>query len=999
MDPELNPADCPEGISPDNQDMQYKPGSTDSRDGLHKLLAAPLPGTPTIVYQKTYLQLTGQALTLILDSNGAFWVENVSTGVVTQFGSVPAGLFAQSVTAFGREYIAVSDLLHGQGVPLQYDGTNLDRVSQDGPGAAPVASDETTSLNIQAAGFPGLQMGPATVAIASISESGYLVTVVVTGAFPPGFNQVGDPITIAGANAFYNGTWTIAAVLPDNKTIQFVRANSTGIPPANSGTVTTYRIVVNTTTTPAVFSAGQSAAIAGAGIAGYDGTYVIRSVNLPFSQVEVVPTVAQVNAALGNSGGGTISAVGQVAVGVHQLVVMFLTRQGYLTKPSPVASWLASGNLRAQVSSLPIGGANVVARVLAFTGAGGGNFFTLLATPQVAGAVVGTALIVPDNTTTTAVFDFADTTLFAGVAIDQVGNDLFDQVVLGPVAGFFVYASRLFPWGEWNKVQNFLNMGFEGGYFANAPTIPLGWNAGGSTGGALIAGGAWASGLAWQITGDGSANQLGTLSQQAYQDELGDAILEPNIQYTFRLWAKATAGSTGTLTIQLTSASTGFTATATINLATLTTQGSFVNAVFSIATPAVIPVDVELSLYETNLGLGKILVLDELELIFTQKPYLDNEMRASYVINPEAFAETTGVIGPEDDVAPIRCLSLQRASVLLKTAEGTHTFQANDFEPDQWSVNALSRSVGACSLRAGDPGLFGTGDASEDWDLSLNQNGLYLFAGGDFWKVSQEMQPVIDSINWAAEAPIWVRNDVKTRRAYLGVPINGATAPNIVLVMDYRELDTATQIASAPPVHISLTGKMICSDLTRKWSRWNIKANTAEVLIRQGNLKQMTFGGGNGQTPGAAAGFGNLYYLDPAKLTDDDYGQIFPYYVTYGFVNHEQEQALGIGSHRKLVKKVCAFATGTGYLYFTPLVDSLQNALPWSSSRQLTANTNPGNALGQDLEWTQTIRGERVFFKWQVAPLGGTTDVKLSLQKMIVTMMQDPMAVMRSSRL
>src|SRR5208337_3740503 len=173
-----------------------------------------------------------------------------------------------------------------------------------------------------------------------------------------------------------------------------------------------------------------------------------------------------------------------------------------------------------------------------------------------------------------------------------------------------------------------------------------------------------------------------------------------------------------------------------------------------------------------------------------------------------------------DDPSEIRCFSLQRNVTLLKTAAGTHNFQDNNSEPDQWQVNSISRSVGCSSIRGGDPGQFGTGDAAEDWDVTANQNGLYLFAGGDFWKISQELDkgdptgsvPTWQDINWSAEQTVCVKNDPRKHRIYILAPIFGATVPNICWVLDYKELDTSTDLASAPSLKIGITGKMLSTD-------------------------------------------------------------------------------------------------------------------------------------------------------------------------------------------
>jgi hypothetical protein len=149
--------------------------------------------------------------------------------------------------------------------------------------------------------------------------------------------------------------------------------------------------------------------------------------------------------------------------------------------------------------------------------------------------------------------------------------------------------------------------------------------------------------------------------------------------------------------------------------------------------------------------------------------------------------------------------------------------------------------------------------------------------------------------------------------------------------------------------------------------------------VRPANQRQMTFASGDGQAHGLASGFSNLYTLSSTLYTDQDYGQMFPYYTTYFFVNHEMEQQIGVGSHRKLFKKLCMYVTGIGNVFFTPLVNTLENVLPNSSTRQLSANTSSATAQTQDLEWTIGVRGQRVAYKIQVSPLSGTTGARRQL--------------------
>ena len=113
---EIPPADLPEGLSPLTRDVVFLPGTVQSRPGLKKLFNAAVSPATSVVYQKSYVQPNGLPLTLILTSDGKLWSEDVTNGTISQIGSTtPASvgvLYGQSVSAFGREYIALSDLNH-----------------------------------------------------------------------------------------------------------------------------------------------------------------------------------------------------------------------------------------------------------------------------------------------------------------------------------------------------------------------------------------------------------------------------------------------------------------------------------------------------------------------------------------------------------------------------------------------------------------------------------------------------------------------------------------------------------------------------------------------------------------------------------------------------------------------------------------------------------------------------------------------------------------------
>ncbi len=312
---------------------------------------------------------------LALDSAGTLWGEN-SPGVLTQIATgLTANAAANSTSLFGREYISQHDGNFGVDIPRQFDGTNLDRVSQVGPAAGPTAITDVVA-NISA-----ISRTSNVVTVATSTATGLLVT---------------DQVTIAGVTD-----------------------------------------------------------------ASYDGVFPVLSIidSLHF-------TYAQTNAN-SSSSGGNAAPVGSISAGVHQCSVIFVTRQGYLTRPSPPISWTAVGGRRANVTGLPSVGTlpNVVARILAFTGAGGDLFYY---TTGLSGAP---QMQVFDNTLTSFVVDFSDTALLAGIEADY----LFNLVELGECAGVIGYSDRLFWWGERNKQNNWDNLTFDGGFGGSGNNVPLGW--------------------------------------------------------------------------------------------------------------------------------------------------------------------------------------------------------------------------------------------------------------------------------------------------------------------------------------------------------------------------------------------------------------------------------------------------------------------------------------------------------------------------------------------
>jgi hypothetical protein len=224
--------------------------------------------------------------------------------------------------------------------------------------------------------------------------------------------------------------------------------------------------------------------------------------------------------------------------------------------------------------------------------------------------------------------------------------------------------------------------------------------------------------------------------------------------------------------------------------------------------------------------------------------------------------------------------------------------------------------------------------------------------------------------------------DTKERRIYIGVPFGSVTSPNKILMLDYRDLDSAEDIAGRPPINVSYAGRKTATDKTRKWSPWTIAANSAALLERPDGTALVAFGGGS---PGIGAGgsTGKIYQLSDAQFSDD--GTAIPsYYTTHYFPERAVELALGLGAHRKLFSYLTLFVEGAGNLGLTTFTDSpsvsqAQQPLPLSSPST------------KDLELPINILGERVAFQVSTNQSGAW----FRLQKFTPSVRTDPWAPVR----
>jgi hypothetical protein len=954
-------ADLPQGVSPDCQDLAFLQGAVKTRPGLFSVFS-PIAGNPTVNYLKTYTQPSLVKTLLAIDSAGTLWGEN-SPGVLSQVATGLAQKAATSSTSlFGREYIAQHDGNFGLDMPRQYDGTNLDRVSQIGPGAAPtgiadiIANISTISraanvVTVATASPHDLIVALSGAAISAISRNTGVVT--VTTATPHGLTAVGG-VQIAGVtDTSYNGSFAVASILDAT---HFTYAQSGANSSSSGGTATYADQVVVAGTTGAVTS--------------FNGTFVVASTpdstHFTYSQTG------------GNESGtnntGTANPQGQISAGVHQCAVIFVTRQGYLTRPSPPVSWTAAGGRRALVTGIPSASTlpNVVTRILAFTGAGGDSFFY---TTGLSGAP---QMQIFDNSASSFVVDFSDTALLSGIS----GDPLFNLVELGECAGVIGYSERLFWWGERNKQNNWDNLTFDGGFGGSSGVAPLGWTpdptffAGGSydTTGRAIWGGAYA------ILGDGATAMRGLITQSAVTDHVGAPRLQSNAGYSARARLRMTGSlSQGTLHVHLYSASASISTTGISVPAAQVTTGAWTEFIAPITPTSAgfssIPSDLVLRVYADGTPTsGAGFLVDNIEIFPTTQPYNTSLVRASHAEDPESYDGVSGFLNvSENDGQSVRAAFLLRERLYFVKDRAVYVTEDDGVnEPASWTINEVSRAVGTPSVAGVDTG--------EDWAVIAGRAGLYIFDGGEPVKISQEIQPLWDQINWAAGQTLWVRIDTRNKRILCGVPIGTATSPNRILMMDYRGLLDASEIASLGSVHFSsFTGKLFAVGRSRKWCPWNITANSCALAERSDGTAQVFLG--NGLVGGA--GNGKIYQLLDTQFSDDG-AAINSYYTTYFFLSYDLEQALQVRSHRKLFAYLTVYAEGAGNLNLSSFVDN--EAYPTALTPLPLSSPSP-----KDLELPINLLGERVAFQLGTNAAGAW----FKLERFTPSLLPDPWAPVR----
>lgn len=841
--------------------------------------------------------------------------------------------------------------------------------------------------------------------------------------------EVGNQFQLSGTGgappAGYDSTWTVL----DTPNAAQMQITSTQL----IGNVATYGFNLITGTTPAV---GQFVTVTqtlnGNGAFNISNGVISSatpgsfSVNLPGPDVSnaaengagiIFGTIFTFDAftIVGNKSGGSIVTVGVIASGVRKVCFSFLTRNGFMSQPSPINTFdIVSGASGIVIANLATGPSNVIARVIHLTAANGGNFYNIPEPVTVndnGTNIVNTSTWVNDNVTTTVVLSFSDGVLLAADQIDIQGNNLFECIELGSCVALVPYAQRLFAIGEQNKIPNLLNYSFDGGVgviqgniaggggAGGNATYPLGWTVDPTSGGGGSVVSSPIFGTAYVITNATGSTQAtyGMITQNAFQDEFLVPIINPSTTYSVRVTCSVPTGAAGgNLVVDLFSAKFG-TAVGTFSLplTSIASSMEIFTGTLLTTTLAPVPNDLVIRVYATGIPNGVTVIMDRLEPFPTELPNLNSQVIGSYSEAFEQFDRLTGVIkATQQNQQPVvTAFALFGTLYLVKTGSIVAVNDNNTTEPSEWTTpRVTSNSVGSTGPYAVTTGV-DTPSSGEEWALIAGRPGLFLFNGSQPVKLSEEIQSLWNLINWTYGHTIWVQNDITNRRILVGVPLKtpnqwlptgiitddqNPTTPNVVLELNYKQLNTSGALMESVQIHRSYSGKLIASDIVRKWSVWTIKAPCA-AFIQRANKTAPIFLGNSDHT-------GKIYQLVD-NLLEDDGLPVDQRYATAGFVPAETGQGAQMGITRYNYDYATLVITGTGVVRITVYPNSLDT--PYSHIL-LPDLTLPASTNG-DVELPVNETGSRLFVIFNSKAVGAG----FNLSRLVMVMHQDPWSPVR----
>lgn len=930
----------------------------------------------------------------------------------------------------GTNNLAVADvnLVIGAGVQLaaidlsQFAGqtVNGDYIIQSvGQGVPPGAAQARWYFTVQ---MPSSQSINQANHIEPHAPSGtyQVTTATLTAAAQVPNLEVGGTLQISGTGgaptAGYDGSFTVNAT-PNASQLEIT---STQL----NGNVATYGFILITGTNPVV---NQIISITGT----LNGNGIFNVANQAISAVSVgsfsitlsgpnVSSAPETGSGIifgtifqfdplvivGNRTGGNLVTTGIIAAGVRKACYSFLTRNGFLTQPSPILTFdVTTGAANLQMSNILTGPSNVIARVIHLTAANGGNFYNIPEPVPVntnGTIVTSTSTWINDNTSTGITLSFSDGVLLAADEIDIQGNNLFENIELGSSVALIPFAQRIFAIGEQNKITNLLNYSFDGGVLPSG--APAGWTVDPTNG----AGGSVVNspifGNAYQILNNSGVTKAiyGMITQNAFEDEFLVPIINASVTYSVRATAQVPTGASGgNLVVDLFSPSfnkifgsfqqalSGIASTMQIFTGTLLTTAF-----------APVPSDLLIRIYATNIPNGVGVITDRIEPFPTETPNLNVQVIGSYVEAFEQFDRLTGIVkaNQQNQQPVVSGFVLSNNFYLVKTGSMVAVNNNDSTEPAFWNTpRTISQTVGAVGPYAVSLAI-DTKNSGEEWAVIANQAGAFLFQGSQPIKLSEEIQRLWNMINWIVGYTVWVQNDIINRRILFGVPLkalqadgtvpvwfpaglftdNNPQTPNAILALNYKQLNTAGALASDVLIHRSYSGKLIASDIVRKWSIWTVKAPCAAFVQRLDTTTPLFLGNSDQN--------GKIFALIEGLLQDDG-NPVNQIYATAGFLPTEAAQGMQLGITRFTYEYATMVIDGSG----TVVITVYPNTLDTPYSHVLLPNLTLPASTDGDTELPLNESGSRLFLIFSSNAVGSG----YQLSRLIVMMTKDPWSPVR----
>lgn len=471
--------------------------------------------------------------------------------------------------------------------------------------------------------------------------------------------------------------------------------------------------------------------------------------------------------------------VGTVPNGYYTAWVLFVTDNGYTTRPSPFSNeLLIAGNVKIDVTGIPVGPPGTMKRLVALSYSSSSqagepvNFYH----------IVNSAMEVADNSTTSITdLNFTSAQLLAA----QLTDPFLDQTVVRGGRGVGVYKDRTFVWGCNFSLQErpyhamLMNFDFDGGFSSG---VPLGWTQ-------IVAGGsattpAGSCGNSYRITGDGAALDRGTIRSGILWKLGVDAGLRPGKAYGVRVRVRAEAATPANRIFEIRLYNPTYTSrTSLINVSSMAEEWQvFEDDTFILSTDQFdASTALEIGMADvTALAAGEFVEVDSVELY----PLDESDRSWLYIANPgvpEYFDGLTGFreVSIDDGQSIMDCCVFR--DYLYVAKEGSfYALSDTGDAPSSWPVALVSTKVGAVSTRAL--------DAGEGFVIIFSPTGIHFFQGGSPEPISGEIEPLLSRIDYyTAASRAWVTVDAANFRVHFGVPGGHFDRGSLYLTLDYRE--------------------------------------------------------------------------------------------------------------------------------------------------------------------------------------------------------------------